>query len=476
MRLIHLDQMRGYEDFRTLILDESWSWDLAARFVASTADAIRPFDSDPGAAAVLSVLVRILGSQPELILAALAVTGALAAVVIQLLGIRVLGGAAGFACGLIAAGYRPAIHHGGHLLDAAFLPILAALALLLASVLISARKPLPEVLLGIAAGSTTAFLALFQAPLILLAPVLLVILIFDRKMKPARQIRRGASFTVGVLVMLAGISCIQTPNAGPRLLLPPIIGREFNLANRDGNRAGLRLPPPWAPSDPAGLAEAYRTEGARQVGAANVGALAVDQAWFDMSGREAAENPWGFLHGWAWRAFRLINAGETPGPLDLAFETGRSWILRLPFPGWAILFPLAVVGGLATRRDTKRPAMGLSTGWFLIVLLAASPFAISSRVRMAAEPALILLAVSGAMSIASMLRKRDGRALAAAALTIGILGVAIRLPAGGPGAAPFHRILSDAYAGRGAADAAEEHRLEAARLSARAMSRLGQPR
>ncbi|TPW01425.1 MAG: hypothetical protein FD129_3370 [bacterium] len=98
----------------------------------------------------------------------------------------------------------------------------------------------------------------------------------------------------------------------------------------------------------------------------------------------------------------------------------------------------------------------------------------SSRVRMAAEPALIVLAVFGVVSMATGFRKRDGRALAAALLMIGIVGILVRLPVGGPGAAPFHRILAEAYAGQGATTAAAEHRTEADRLSDPEGRRLGQ--
>lgn len=465
MRLIHLDQMRGYEDFTTRVLDESWSWDLARHFVASTADSVRPFVADPGPAVILSILMRLFGERPDLILGTMAILGALASVMIQLLGVRLLGGAAGLFCGLLAAGYRPAIHHGAHFLDAAFVPFLAALALYLVVRLVEARKPVAEIFLGIGAGAVVVSLALFEAPLILLAPVLLVVLMFDRKMKSPQKIRRGTSFTVGVLVAMAGLSWFQTPTAGPRLLLPPVLGREFHLANRDGNRAGLRIPPPWAPADPAGLAAAYRTEGARQPGAGDTTALAMDQAWFRWIALEAAENPWGFLQGWAWRAWRLVNGSETPGPYDLAHESGRSWILRLPFPGWALLLPLAILGALAYRRDAKRPAAAMLVAWLSVVLITAWPFAVTSQVRMAALPALLLLAVQGVLSIGRSMTKRDGRALAASGLTVVILSVLLRLPAGGAGAAPFHRILADAYGRAGATRAADEHQREAARLS-----------
>lgn len=476
MRLIHLDQMRGYEDFRTRILDESWSWGLAVHFVKSSADSMRPFDADPGIALILSVLTRLLGDQPGLILGVLALFGALTCVLIQALGVRVLGGAAGCFCGILAAGYRPAIHHGAHVLDAAVVPFLASLALLLASTLIETKKPATEMLLGISVGAVTMGLALFWAPAMLLSPVLLVVFMFDRKMKPAQKLRRGASVTVGALVILSLISWVQTPAVGPRLLLPPTLGREFHLANRDGNRAGLHLPPPWAASDPAGLAAAYRAEGSRLPGMATGTPLAIDQAWFGLMAREAAENPWGFLHGWAWRGWRLINTNEAPGPFDLAFESGRSWILRLPFPGWGVLFPLALLGVLAVRHETKRPAPALLTTWLIAVLMAAWPFAITSRVRMAALPALVVLAVYGAMTIGGLVKKRNGRAVAAAALTLAILSVIVRLPAGGAGAAPFHRILAEAYTHAGAAQAAEEHGREAARLSERGVGRLGQAR
>jgi len=465
MRLIHLDQMRGYEDFITRVLDESWSWDLARQFIASTADSARPFVADPGPAMVISIVMRLFGDRPDLILGTAAVLGALAVVLVQLLGVRLLGGAAGLFCGLLAAGYRPAIHHGAHVLDAAFVPFLAALALCLVVWLVEARKPVTEILLGIGAGLVVVSLALFEAPLILLAPVLLVVLMFDRKMKSPQKLRRGASFTVGVLVAMAGLSWLQTPTAGPRLLLPPTLGREFHLANRDGNRAGLRIPPPWAPADPAGLAAAYQAEGARQPGLMNATPLATDQAWSRLTAREAAENPWGFLHGWAWRAWRLVNGRETPGPFDLAYESGRSWILRLPFPGWALLFPLSILGALAFRREVKRPAAAMLVAWLAVILLAAWPFAVTSRVRMAALPALLVLAVQGILSIARSMTKRDWRALAASGFTVVILSILLRLPPGGAGAAPFHRILADSYGKAGATHAADEHRREAARLS-----------
>ena len=63
-----------------------------------------------------------------------------------------------------------------------------------------------------------------------------------------------------------------------------------------------------------------------------------------------------------------------------------------------------------------------------------------------------------------------------AALLIGLIGIAIRLPAGGMGAAACHRSLAEAYGLAGADRAAEDHRLEAERLEGNLGRRLGQDR
>ncbi|HEX7878330.1 MAG TPA: hypothetical protein VF720_02905 [Candidatus Eisenbacteria bacterium] len=494
IRFIHLDQMNSYEDFRTPILDEAFSWDLASRFLAGFGSVGRPFDADPGVALFVSVLVRVVGTRPDLVLACLAVLGSGAAVLVQLLGNRVLGGAAGLFCGLIAAVYRPAIHHGAHVVDAAFVPFVAALALLLMAIQSESKRPLPELISGFLGGAATMLLVLFQAPLIILAPIVLVVLIFDRKMKIPQKLRRGLSFSAGALGVMALLTVLNSPAAhgagsSPflfRNVVPPGFGREFHLANRDGNRAGDRLPPHWAPADPAGLAAAYVEEGARVSALeghvvpltenarnpASVNAVAIDRAWSDRTGREAAGHPWGFLSGWAWRAWRNLNGAEAPGPYDMAWESGRSWILRLPFPGWALLLPLALAGVMAARGASKDPALTLVVVWGVAVFIAIWPFAVTSRARMAIEPALIVLAVRGAMRLFGLVGKRDMPALARAGLVVGIAAILVRLPVGGTGPAPFHRLMGQAYESRGAIRAASEHRDEAERRS-RGDTRLG---
>ena len=427
IRLIHLDQMRRYEDFQTSILDEAWSWDLAARFAAGFGSVGRPFDADPGAALILSALVQVVGSRPDLVAIGLTVIGSIAAVLIQVLGVRVLGGVGGLFCGLLAATYRPAVHHGAHVLDAAFVPCVASLALILIAIQAESKRPLPELAAGLFAGAVTAALALFQGPLLVLAPVMLVVLIFDRKMKLPQKLRRALSFGVGAL----GVMALASWAFGH--VVPPVFGREFHLANRAENRAGDRLPPIWAPADPAGLAAAYRTEGAR-LGATSgpedgealdrsARDVDIDRAWFDRSGRDAAANPWGFLHGWGWRGWRLLNATEAPGPLDMAWESGRSWILRLPFPGWAILLPLALVGVAAVRGSKQDTALILLVVWGAVVLVAAWPFCVTSRARMAIEPALIVLAVRGAMRLFGQFAKRDGPAIVRTAVLVGVAAI-----------------------------------------------------
>jgi hypothetical protein len=317
VRLIHLDQMTG---------------------------STTPLQPAPAELDTLAVLG--LGHlDPARLRLAGVVLSSLTAVVVQRLGLSLVGPATGLYAGLWMALWWPAVALAPLLVPATALALALAAALAGLAAAFGSKRPYWVPVAGVGAGTAMTL----EAATVVLVPIGWLVFALHRKWKRSTKVVATALFLVGVGLAVAGLNALR-PAGGPPFAL--------------------------------GLAVAAR------------GAEVTDAAV--RSPEEIADDPWRFVAALGGRAARLAAWSEPPGRVDIAPLRVRSWALRLPFPAWEFALPLALLGivlALRARKEGGAPRLVALTALLLLALSLRAP--VTAETRLALVPALIPMAVYG---------------------------------------------------------------------------------
>jgi Flp pilus assembly protein TadD len=137
------------------------------------------------------------------------------------------------------------------------------------------------------------------------------------------------------------------------------------------------------------------------------------------------EEPGRALALFARKLFLFWNAYETRPSLDVHYFRRLSPALSLPWPGFGILAPLALVGaGVALGR--RRPETDLLLLYALVYTFATAAFMVSSRYRIPIVPAALPLAGIAVEDLARRLRRGNRRRAIIPAAALIVLAMAVR--------------------------------------------------
>ena len=137
------------------------------------------------------------------------------------------------------------------------------------------------------------------------------------------------------------------------------------------------------------------------------------------------EAPGAALALYAKKLYLVWCAHETRPNLDLYYFRARSPTLALPWPGFGVLTPLAMLGaGLVLLRPRREAVLLLL--YAAVYTLATAAFVVSSRYRLPVVSAAIPLAGLAAADLVERVRGRAWRGAIAAALVLALLAVAVR--------------------------------------------------
>lgn len=328
---------------------------LAIRFIHldQLTHATTRFLPSPAELAFLAAF-RLDTVDPTTLRTAGVLSGALTAVLVQRLGMALVGPATGLYAGLWVALWWPSVALSAHLVPAAMLTLVVALALLGTVAALEARRPFAAFAAGLGAGAALVL----DAGYLVLLPAGWLAFALQRKWNRSTKLIAAVLLLAGVGTAMAGLNGVL--GTGGRPPAPGLVER-------------IVTPPPDA---------AVRSPEAM------------------------AEDPWGFVVALGGRALRLAAWEEPVGRVDSAGERVRSWALRLPFPTWELAFPLALVGIVLTLR--ARPArpgaryLALLAPVLLVVALRAP---ITAESRLPLVPALVPLALMGLTGIWERVRK-----------------------------------------------------------------------
>jgi 4-amino-4-deoxy-L-arabinose transferase-like glycosyltransferase/Flp pilus assembly protein TadD len=459
LRGMHLSQMERWAHFKVPVLDAAFFDAWGQRIAAGDWFGSGVFFVDPLYPYFLGGIYKVFGHNLDAVRVIQMLLGGLSAVLIQRLGIRLLGGAAGFLCGLLAACYRPFIYYDALLLKSALkVPLTTLFLFFSVGVLERARRR--EALL---AGVFLGLAILSRGNLLLMAPVALLAFLFSGNLK-------GPDRAVAAILLVAGLTLVIAPVAwrnhragGEWVLTTSGLGQNLYIGNHPGNNTGAYVGAPFTRPNPDYEENDFKAEAEKRTGR-RLTSGQVSRYWTDQTLAVVAANPWRWIVLEGKKFWLMTHAVEIPDNYSFDFESRYSWVLRLPFPGFAIIFPLGLAGIIAAWRERRKPGLKFLAGFTVIYFASLLPFFITSRFRIPAVPALIVLAVAGLIALGTTLRRRQWGSFALLLAVVIAVGVYTRRSPGWIPVAEIHFNFGTELQAKGHLKDAEEQFREALKI------------
>lgn len=447
-----------------IFLDSKTYDDLAVALRAGAGPALEPFFVEPLYGYFLAAVYGLFGRGlwPVRVLQALG--GTLACGLIFDLARRLYSRRAGIAAGLAAALYGPFVFYDAMLLKTSGEVLMAALLLWLLVRAVGETERRPSwlavgLVLGLAATLKANFLVL--APVALAAPWL-------GKGTARRRLGRAAWVAVGIAVATAPVIVRNSVLAGEPSFLTDGAGMNFYQGNRPGTDGGLDIPE-FIQLDPAREREDSLAEARRRSGDPELTPAEASRFWMDESLRFIRAQPGAWLRLMGRKLLLFWNRYEAADDLSFHYTRGVVPLLWLAPLGFWLVAPLGLAGTLAGAGGGRREWILRAT--VALLMLGTVLFHVADRYRLAAVPALLVLAVgfvrrAGLDWTVGRRRAWSGRIGMAAACVL-LVNVPDPYP-GGQDMAPFDRIMALGYRERGDTERAAVYGERAARAYARA--------
>jgi len=330
-------------------------------------------------------------------------------------GQRLLGPGAGLAAGLICALHGPMIFFETELLATGWASFWAIL--LLDRLVDPARQENARA--WFVTGLITA-LAVLTRPTFL--PALLLAAAWLLWRAPAALRLKGALVAaLGFALLVAPVALLGQVTVGYPGFLPASGAMNLYLGNHSEPCETLTIRP-GAAWDELG----------RRAQPAGAGDLHANREYFrEQLVQEVAANPGAVASGLLRKGVQLLSSRELPRNVDPYVQREWSGLLgvlmfkvgNFGFPS-GLLLPLALLGAFTMRRRVGA-ALLIFTG---VYLLSVGLVFVSARYRVPMTPALAILAVAGAMSLAQAWRDRHWHALAAMAGLLLLTGAVGSVP------------------------------------------------
>ncbi|MEK7349030.1 MAG: glycosyltransferase family 39 protein [Candidatus Eisenbacteria bacterium] len=347
------------------------------------AGAPQPYFRPPGYAHFLAMVYKVAGHDLHAARVAQAGVGAMAVLLLGLLGASLWDARAGVAGALLAALYGPAIYFDGELVSASLELALAALALWL---LVEGEKRRSAAWLG-AAGLALAAGVVTRPTVLPFAAVAVVWLLWRRLPAHAVALFVAAALSLPVAATIRNAVVARDP-----VFVASQGGINFYI----GNHARADGTTPSVPGLGSGVTATYEApfrEASRLAGRP-LRASEVSAFWFSQGLQFWRDYPREAVALYAKKLAMVWNRRELPNTQDQAFFAPfHSWLFRGPWlPGFALLAPIALVAAWFER---KRATPLLLFGASLTAVTAA--FFVCDRFRLPLAVVVVPLAGRGVL-------------------------------------------------------------------------------
>lgn len=381
LRVANLASLSQSPLFDHPVLDGQFCVDWAAQILAGTAPAA-PFYQDPLYPYLLAGIFGLFGQGLWPVYLLHLLLGLMVVALVHDVARRLFGWRAAAIAALLAAVYKPFLFYEGQVEKTTV--AVAAVTVLLCTLV----RGLHSRGWGWAAGTGVALgvACLSRGNLLLFVPLLPAAFLAFGVDRWRDNRGKALAALAGALVILAPVSVRNSRLGGGFIVTNAQLGQNFYAGNGPYNRDGQNGTPPWVRTSPefeqADFAAAAELALGRRLTPTEVSRHFVAESlnWI-------RDNPGGFLLLLGKKALLYVNAFEVPDNTDIDFYARSTPALRLPLPGFSLVFALAVPWLLL--RGCDRGPRAVVAGFTAIYALAVVSFFVLSRFRAPAVPALL---------------------------------------------------------------------------------------
>jgi 4-amino-4-deoxy-L-arabinose transferase-like glycosyltransferase len=250
------------------------------------------------------------------------------------------------------------------------------------------------------AGLSMGLAVINQPNILLLLPVFIFWIIFDKTPSPGRA-QKCAIFMCGVLLTIAPVTVRNYIVERDFVLVSSNGGFNFYLANNPDTDGGL-FASKFIEADPK-REESQNRQFAEDALGHSLKSSEVSNYWFGKAAQFIADEPVSFLKLTFRKTLLFFNWYEIPDNIDFYFMKRYSVMLSTPFLHFGVLVPFAALGLIFTRRARKKHMVFYA----IILIFCAStilflPFA---RYRLTIVPLLTLYAAHAIIEMIQKFRK-----------------------------------------------------------------------
>jgi 4-amino-4-deoxy-L-arabinose transferase-like glycosyltransferase len=349
-----------------------------------------PFYQDPLYPYFLAVIYRVFGHSFWAVYVMQLLLGVVLLGLVFDLTRRLFDARAGAIAALLAALYKPFIFYESQIEKTGLAVFLVALFLWALVRGLNARRAVWPLLAGLFLGLA----ALTRANLLLFAPLLFVVFLLRRNQDRKTRLRAALLALGGVVLVIAPVSIRNSVLAREFVLTTTQAGQNFYIGNSEYNRTGQYEAPPWVRPNPE-FEQSDFSEYAVKAAGHSLSYSQISSFYVHAGLDWLKRHPGDFLELLGRKIVLYFNNFEVPDNQDMYFFARYSWVLRLPLPGFGIVFGLGLAG-IILLTGMRVNSISL-VAFFFVYALSVIFFFVFSRYRLPALPA--LLPFAGALPI-----------------------------------------------------------------------------
>ncbi|KQC08909.1 MAG: hypothetical protein APR62_03805 [Smithella sp. SDB] len=235
--------------------------------------------------------------------------------------------------------------------------------------------------------------------------VILFVLWYGYKDRQAWKCLSGyaAVYVIGLLIAISPFVIRNYVVAGKFALTTTQSGFNLYLGNNINNPDPYYRPVTFASSSPFEQGIQFTIEASRRAGKKLTSQEASDY-WTKETIRQALDNPAVFVGKMGQKILVLVNKFEAGDHYDVNFLSNYAKFFKIPFPGFWIIFPLSMLGILASWRNRKTKALSAVLLFYGATLVI---FFTNGRYRLPMLAVMIPFAASGIVQLYSEFTSLD---------------------------------------------------------------------
>jgi 4-amino-4-deoxy-L-arabinose transferase-like glycosyltransferase len=362
------------------------------------------FYQDPLYPYFLAVIYKLTGRDFFFIYVIQSFLGAGAAVLIFLVGEKILGRASAVLGGLLYALYSPAIYFDGLLLKVSL-----STFLFVASVysLLAFRMDKPS-WSPFASGLLLGLAVLARANFLLVTPVVVVALCLNRGAVRKKRFQIAGLFLLGHLLVLFPVAMRNYWVGRDLVLTTAQAGQNFYIGHNP-RATGTYVALPFVRPNPVYERKDFHREAERRLGRL-MRPSEVSHYWFGEGLRFIRDNPGTFLK-LLWRKLLLfLNHYEIADNHNFYCHRRYSIVIGLSPITFALVGPFFLLGIITVMRDRRRATM-LFSSIQVVYMVSVVSFYVYSRYRMPMMPLFCLMAGHALQQLGSRIRDKHWKPL-----------------------------------------------------------------